>query len=852
MRRKTTAEATAISLDLVRQECEVGGGNIPPTAQERNFGWEHQKNNERKVKMQDINERYIRAKQRLFDKVYGRRLNPEQCRAVFTARGPLLVLAGAGSGKTTVLVNRIAFLIKYGNAYFSDFVPETAGEATVRALEAAAEMSAEEISEILPEFITEQAAPWSVLAITFTNKAAGEIKERLRTAFDDPDVAADIWSGTFHSVCMRILRKYGDRLGYSDGFTIYDTDDKKRMVSRCMQELNIDEKKLAVKAVCNAISMAKDELIPVEEYDVGRDSRGRDILAVYQLYEKRMKANNAVDFDDIIMKTVELLKKDSEVREYYQRKFRYVLVDEYQDTNYAQFVLTKMLSDGYRNIMVVGDDDQSIYKFRGATIENILNFDKTYPDATVVKLEQNYRSTGNILEAANAVIRHNGNRHEKSLWCDKGDGEPIRLRETLDQNDEGKYIIDRIVNGVYTEKRRYSDYAVLYRINALGRSLQTSFAKSGVPYRVVGDMGFYDRKEIKDMIAYLSLLGSERDNLRLKRIINEPKRKLGTATVEVLEDISNMNGIPMLEVMRRVDEYPILAKNAEKLGNFVKLIDGVKNDKALPSEMLAALYERSGYEEMLRAEGFEGEGKMENIKELIGAAVEYEARLEGTDSEPTVSGFLEEISLVTDIDKYDENADAVVLMTIHAAKGLEFPVVFLAGMEDGIFPSQQNFGEVDEMSEERRLAYVAITRAKEKLFITHTQNRMIYGKTAYNPLSRFVREIPDRYIETDRPRRIPPRAGIESIRPRRPEQPVGKMSELHRRPEIDNRVKRPAGAAGYGIERLPVGCRVEHGIFGTGSIASARDMGGDILYEVRFDNGQTKKLMATFAKLRRI
>ncbi len=804
--------------------------------------------------MQNLIEKYLKAKRALFDKAYGEHLNPEQCRAVFTSKGPLLVLAGAGSGKTTVLVNRIAYLIKYGNAYFSEDVPDMLIPEGVAALEVACELSSDEITEILPQFITEPCPPWQILAITFTNKAAREIKERLLRSFEDGEIANAVWSGTFHSICVRILRKYGDRLGYAEGFTIYDTDDKKRMVSKCMQDLRIDEKRLAPRAVCTAISMAKDELIRAEDYEISSDPRSRDIKEIYQLYSKRMKESSALDFDDIIMQTVELLQSDGEVREYYQNKFRYVLVDEYQDTNYAQFVLTKLLSDKYRNIMVVGDDDQSIYKFRGATIENILNFDKTYPDATVVKLEQNYRSTGNILAAANAVIGNNTDRHEKRLWCDKGDGAKIIMRETPDQDTEGKYIIEKITTGLYSEHRRYSDFAVLYRTNALGRTLQTAFAKSGVPYKVVGDMGFYDRKEVKDMHAYLSVINIPGDNLRLKRIINEPKRKIGAATVDAVEAIAEGEGLSMFEVMERAGEYTALAKNAEKLLAFTKMMRKVQAEKTYPSEILSELFERSGYHTMLLSEGFEGEGKIENVNEFIGAAVEYEQRCKDSGIEPDVSGFLEEVSLVTDVDKYDENADAVVLMTVHAAKGLEFPVVFLAGMEDGIFPSQQNIGELDQMSEERRLAYVAITRAKERLYITHAKCRMMYGKTGFNPLSTFAREIPRSLIEEDRPKSAPPRQSIYDQQSYRRRQTSSEnFTELRRPADIQRSPSAKRGGAGaFGVEKLPAGTRVNHGIFGDGEIISARDMGGDVLYEVRFDNGQTKRLMATFAKLKRI
>lgn len=803
--------------------------------------------------MQEINERYLKAKRELFDKVYGARLNPEQCRAVFTTEGPLLVLAGAGSGKTTVLVNRIAYIIKYGNAYFAEEIPEGITSEAISALEYAKDMTVEEINEILPQFITSPTPPWSVLAITFTNKAAREIKDRLRVAFEDESVAESIWSGTFHSVCVRILRKYGDRLGYRDGFSIYDTDDKKRLISVCMKELDIDEKRLAPKAVGNAISMAKDELKAPEELSTSGDPRNRDIIEIYKLYQKRLMEYNAVDFDDIIMKTVELLQSEQDVRQYYQRKFRYVLVDEYQDTNLAQFELTRLLSDGYRNIMVVGDDDQSIYKFRGATIENILNFDKTYTDATVIKLEQNYRSTSNILNAANAIIKNNEDRHAKKLWCDKGEGEKITVHETEDQNAEGKYIIDKITGGIYKEHRKYSDFAVLYRINALGRSLQTTFAKSGIPYKVVGDMGFYDRKEVKDMLAYLSVLTSPSDDLRLKRIINEPKRKIGAATVDAIEEIARATGRSMYGVMCEAGIHTALAKSAEKLASFVALIESVKAEKTLPSELISELFYRSGYHEMLKAEGFEGESKIENVKEFIGAAVEYESRCADSGETPTPHGFLEEISLITDLDKYDESADAVVLMTVHAAKGLEFPVVFLAGMEDGIFPSQQNIGERDEMSEERRLAYVAITRAKEKLYITHTKYRLMYGKTSYNRLSGFIRdEVPPSLIDSDLPKAPPPRRAPTYTPTSQYQQNKSAFSELNRAPSINAPKKRAEGAAEYGIEKFAPGTRVVHTIFGEGTVLSARDMGGDVLYEVQFDGGMTKKLMATFAKLKRI
>ena len=552
------------------------------------------------------------------------------------------------------------------------------------------------------------------------------------------------------------------------------------------------------------------------------------------------------------MGTVTLLKTYEDIREYYQNKFRYVLVDEYQDTNYAQFVLTKLLSDGNRNIMVVGDDDQSIYRFRGATIENILNFDKTYPDATVIKLEQNYRSTGNILELGNAVISENSDRHPKRLWCDKGDGDKIKVKEAFDQNDEGKYIVDKITGIMFTEKRRYQDFAVLYRLNALGRALQSSFTRSGIPFKVVGDMGFYEHKEIKDMLAYLSLVCSTDDNLRLKRIINEPKRKIGAATVDALEEIAKGAGLSMFDVIRRVDDYPVLAKSREKLQAFGRMIDSFRAMDGSPSAIIAAIFEESGYKEMLEGEGFEGEGRIDNVNELIAAAMEYELRLKDSDTVPSVAGLLEEISLVSSVDKYDENADAVVLMTVHAAKGLEFPVVFIAGMEDGLFPTDSARNEPAEMSEERRLAYVAITRAKEKLFITYAKNRMMYGRSTSGRLSVFAREnIPHGLLEADRPKIAPPRQNAypRSSFSRPSEGQRRDYSELDRRPDMLGTKEKKHSAASYGLTRFEKGTAVRHSIFGEGVIISAKDMGGDILYEVEFNGGVRKKLMATFAKL---
>lgn len=805
---------------------------------------------------EEIRQGFIKAKRKLFDKVYSERLNPEQCDAVFSTEGPLLVLAGAGSGKTTVLVNRIVFLIKYGNAYFSEDIPEGVDEQTVEALNMAATLPADMIEELLPQFITDPCPPWQVLAFTFTNKAAGEIKARLLSTFNDEAIASSIWAGTFHSICVRILRKYADRVGLKEGFTIYDEDDSRRMIAKCMKELNISEDIIKPRKVSQYLSNAKNELIGPEDYETTLDAATKLIAEIYPLYQKRLQENNAVDFDDIIMKVVNLLENDLEVRSYYQRKFRYVLVDEYQDTNRAQFVLANLLSGGGGNLMVVGDDDQSIYRFRGATIENILRFDKVYPTAKVIRLEQNYRSTANILAVANSIIANNDDRHEKKLWCDKGEGAKITVKQAKDPIDEGKYIVEEIVGAVRKQGKKYSDFAVLYRMNMLGRTVQTAFAKSGVPFRVVGDMGFYDRKEIKDMIAYLSVISFPGDNLRLARIINEPKRKIGDTTVAAIEELAIRDGVSMYDVIERSADYPILSKSRDKLQAFAGMMNEIRENYYLPSEILEALFEKTGYHEMLEREGFEGEGKIDNVKELISAAVEYESKCNAADVEPTLLEFLEELALISSVDKYDENADAVVLMTVHAAKGLEFPTVFIAGMEDGIFPSESDRNSKDEMSEERRLAYVAVTRAKEKLYITYSYERMIYGRTTRGILSQFIREeVPKQYIEFDRPKAIPPRQPYGNYqRPRTAENVIPYNSELNRPVTRTTQPRTTTGsrAENFGVKRLMPGTRVSHASFGAGVILSSRDMGGDVLYEVRFDSGVEKKLMATYAKLKEI
>ncbi len=787
--------------------------------------------------------RYLAAKRKLFDIYYGS-LNDRQREAVFFADGNLLVLAGAGSGKTTVLVTRIVHLIRYGNAYASPYAPVDLSEERVRALENAALLPREAISDILPEFISAPCAPWNMLAITFTNKAANEIKSRLAEAMGDPDAAKDIWAGTFHSICMRILRTYGDRLGYAQGFTIYDTDDQKSLMSDIAKKQQVDTKALSVKAVLSAISHAKDNLLTPDDYEreyAARDVRHRAIAALYREYQSRLREANAMDFDDIIMQTVRLLETDAEVRERYQNKFRYVCVDEFQDTNIAQFRLTALFAGGYQNLMVVGDDDQSIYKFRGAVIDNILGFESKFANTKVIKLEQNYRSTSVILEAANGVIEKNLGRHGKALWTDRRGGEKLTLRACEDVSGEARYIAEQVQSMVADKAYSYRDIAVLYRMNMQSRAIEQTFVRSGIPYRMLGGLRFNDRKEIRDIVAYLQLIVNPADRERFRRVINEPKRGLGQKTVDGVLEIAVEQGCPVLQVLRDADHYVALGRSAEKLKEFYRMIRSLREmldtDISLESFVKQVL-DRTGYRQMLIDGGEEEKERLENIDEFLAGVHEYEANTET----PTLIGFLEENSLVAEVDKYDENADAVIMMTIHSAKGLEFPVVFLPGMEDGVFPGMQNInsGLPEDMEEERRLAYVALTRAKDKIFMTHAKIRRMNERTMYHELSRFVREIPSHLVVEDTPVRY-----YDSYVQPKPRVYISDGFAF-------GNESRPAPKKTAASLNLKEGDRVKHSVFGEGEILSARQMGADVLYEVVFDRVGTKKLMGTYARLTKI
>ncbi|MBM6897353.1 UvrD-helicase domain-containing protein, partial [Pseudoflavonifractor capillosus] len=674
-------------------------------------------------------------------------LNPEQLQAVLTTQGPLLLLAGAGSGKTTVLIHRVANLIRYGRGSDSTEVP---GWATVEDLDFlrgyvdAPTPQGREYAARLCEL--DPAPPWTILAITFTNKAAGELKDRLERVLGPQ--ALDIWASTFHSACVRILRRDIERLGFPSSFTIYDTDDSLRVIKDCLKEFGMDEKLFPPRSVLGTISKAKDQMQLAEDFHKearkSGDFRLEQISRLYSAYQKRLWEAGALDFDDIIFHTVRLLQQDEEVLAYYQNKFRYVLIDEYQDTNHMQYLLASLLAGGHKNICVVGDDDQSIYRFRGATIENILSFESQYKNAQCIRLEQNYRSTKTILSAANNVIRRNQGRKGKELWTAGAEGDKVHLYTAMNESDEAQYVANTILEH-YRQGMKWRDHAVLYRMNAQSYQLELAFKRTGIPYRVIGGTRFFDRAEVKDMLAYLCVVSNPQDDLRLSRIINVPARGIGATTVERAKAIAAQQGLSLWQVINQPEQYPELQKAAAKLGAFTSLI---RDLRAMSGMDLAAFYEivmeRTGYTAMLSVKpDVENRTRLENIRELLTSIKGY---MENSES-PTLAGFLDEIALYTDLDNHDPNEDAVVMMTMHSAKGLEFPVVFVVGMEEGIFPGMRCIGDEEEMEEERRLCYVALTRAKEQLHLTCASMRMLYGRTSANRPSRFAGEIPPGLLE---------------------------------------------------------------------------------------------------------
>ena len=775
--------------------------------------------------MKEFAKEFNRKKRELFARYYGF-LNPPQQEAVATVNGPLLVLAGAGSGKTTVLVNRIGNIILFGNAWQSEELPDDAEQLYPQMLEAE-HGSRAGIRSVLEQMAVDPARPWRVLCITFTNKAANEFKERLQTLLGER--ARDIWAGTFHSVCVRILRRHIGLLGYPTNFTIYDTDDVKKVIAAIMKRRHMDEKILSPKAVMGLISRYKDKSYTPEEMlmDAGKDTRIIKSAEVYAEYQRELKQSGALDFDDIIMLTETLFREHPAVLEQYRNQFDYVLVDEFQDTNPSQNRLVAMLGGGKENVCVVGDDDQSIYSFRGATVENILQFDHTFPRAKIVRLEQNYRSTGHILNAANAVIKHNKGRKGKNLWTKAGEGELIHVHRPMTQGEEALAIVGEIRKQVNTGKRKYGDFAVLYRMTALSNNIEQTFVKHRIPYRICGGLRFNERREIKDVLSYLSVVNNPADNVRLRRIINVPKRAIGDTTLLKLETIAGREGMSLFEVASNADGYSEMGKAAGKLKEFARLIDSMREFGETHSLTATVEYvlQSSGYMRFLaeeaNADGDTEHEREQNVKEFLSTVKMFEETAE----EPTLASFLEEMALVSDLDELEEGQDAVTMMTVHSAKGLEFPVVFLVGFEDGLFPGMQALMEGGE-EEERRLAYVAITRAKEALYIYHCESRMLYGRTDLRSASRFLGEIPEE--DCEKSYKNPSR-----------------RSDYTREAVTFSRPASPAG----GQSVFEAGDRIKHPFFGAGEILTAQNMGGDMLYEIAFDSGSTKRIMGSFAKL---
>ncbi len=788
----------------------------------------------------DFENRFIEARRRYIAGEFSQ-LNEMQRQAVLTTEGPLLLLAGAGSGKTTVLINRIANLIRFGSGSDSELIPDTASEEDVLFLEGlTAPISDSDRHRADWLCAVEPAAPWSIIAITFTNKAANELKERLCRMLGDR--GQDVWAMTYHSACCRILRRDIVRLGYTSHFTIYDSSDSERVIKDIVKEMGLDDKTFPAKYVLAAISREKDAMTTPERMlqraeNVG-DLRAIHIAKAYKTYQQRLKENNALDFDDIIFLTVKLLQENEDIRTYYQRKFRYVLVDEYQDTNHMQYLLTSLLAGGHENICVVGDDDQSIYRFRGATIENILNFEKQYKGSRIIRLEQNYRSTQSILNAANAVIAHNLGRKGKRLWTANGAGDPVTVYEAADQDAEANYVAGQIL--ARSKGKHFGDHAILYRTNAQSNALEYALKRNGIPYRIIGGTRFFDRAEVKDMLSYLCVINNRADDLRLKRIINNPPRGLGAKTIETAERLALASGTPLYNVVSDPYSYGPLEKSAAKLMNFTVMIEELaqllEDGMALP-EFYDEVIKRTGYADMLELKPTEENiGRLENVKELRSSINSY---IENTDA-PTLAGFLEEIALYTELEQYSEEEEAAVLMTMHSAKGLEFPHVYLVGFEDGLFPGMRAIGDHEEMEEERRLCYVAITRAKQTLTISHARQRMLYGRTNAALASRFLKEIPEDCIVKKGgyyPRSEAPSYGF-SRDFARPTQNI--LKEQIRKSET-------ISAAKATYLDLNKGDMVQHTAFGRGMVLSVMKMSGDALLEIAFDEIGTKRLMAKTA-----
>ena len=742
----------------------------------------------------DLTQEFCALRDTYIEKQFGR-LNEMQRRAVFTTDGPLLILAGAGSGKTTVLVNRIANLIRFGAAHGSKQLPRPATEEDVKALRNAI-MTGTAAPGWLDGMLRQNAVrSWNVMAITFTNKAAGEMKERLRRMLGGEE-GDEVFASTFHSACVRILRRWAEEIGYPRSFTIYDTDDAQRVMKAVYKDLNVDDKFFPIKSAINQMSRWKDQLVSPEQA-LAKDTKGALAARIYAAYEKRLKEAGAFDFDDLIYQTVQLLAEHPDVRDFYQTKYKYLLVDEYQDTSVAQFRLVSLLTGPERNICVVGDDDQSIYRFRGATIENILNFEKCYPGAKTIRLEQNYRSTSNILNAANCVIQHNTERKGKTLWTDNGEGDKVQVYTAENEQDEAMHIAD-VIGQHLKEGGHLADHAILYRMNAQSAPIESYFTRAGIPHKIVGGQRFNDRKEVKDIHSYMSIVANPRDDVRLRRIINEPARKIGNTTVEVIADLAAQQGVSMLEIIGHADQYAKLSRAVMPLLKFWQIYQSLQDSletKTLDA-FAADVIERTGYKAMLEADAAKGHedaaDRLQNLGQLVNNVKNY-CDQHGEDA--TLEGYLEDIALISDIDSYNESADQVVLMTIHSAKGLEFPYVFLIGMEEGVFPSEMSKYSEADLEEERRLAYVGITRAKKELYISNSVTRMLYGRTQRNEPSRFLREIEPEYIEETRS------------------------------PVLEQRSRLGGWGSGYGSDTVPGGASGYSGPSGWGRAASGYGSG---------------------------
>lgn len=814
--------------------------------------------------MQNDEQQFLSLRKQYIEKTFSN-LNEMQRQAVYSINGPLLILAGAGSGKTTVLVQRIANMVRFGNAYHSQAVEQNPTPADVEALQNALESGAEPSPRLAQLLAVNAVRPWNILAITFTNKAADELKSRLSSLLGE-EIGGDVNASTFHSACVRILRREAERVNFPSNFTIYDSDDQKRVYRDIYKSLNIDDKFLPQRSAASAIGHLKDRMIsPSEAVKQAKETREQLVAQLYQAYAKALHSAGAMDFDDLIYFTVRLLQDNDDVRAYYQNRYRYILVDEYQDTSVAQFQLVRLLSGERQNLCVVGDDDQSIYRFRGATIENILSFEQHFKGAKVIRLEQNYRSTSNILNAANCVIQNNRGRKGKELWTDADDGAKIHHYQAGDEQDEAAFIAD-VIQRHEQAGIPLQDHCVLYRMNAQSSPIENYFTRVGIPHKIVGGLRFNDRKEVRDMHAYMNILVNPQDDLRLSRIINVPTRKIGATTVDRVAEIAENLGVPMLEVVKTADQYPILSRAHNALAHFVTIYEKLQTAlETLPLDAFAReLADISGYTTMLEELGNEGITQLENIGQLVSNLKTY-ADMNGDDA--TLESYLEEVALIADIDSYDESQDSVVLMTLHSAKGLEFPYVFVVGLEEGIFPGEQSRWSDEELEEERRLCYVGITRAEKELYLSSAAQRMIYGQTRRNEPSRFVDEI-DPALLTTTVSENPVVQGLDGALPFGDFGGGGSgKASGYLNPEYNATLRQPTGArqpASFGARRaasaaggkkqnnataLAVGDRIEHNRFGEGVIQSVTPMAGDRLLEIDFDTVGTKKIMANYTQL---